>query len=674
MPRTTLIGIDVGGTFTDFVLLDRGVLRVLKVPTTPDDQSAGILAGLDRLGASDEAIVVHGTTTATNALLERRGARTALLTTEGFEDVLAIGRQNRPHLYRLEATRPEPLVPQFLRRGIPERIDSAGQIVLPLDEAAVRREAIALGNAGVESVAIAYLFSFLYPDHERRTAAIVREVLPDASITLSSALLPEYREYERVVSTVVNAYVQPLVARYLNRLGRALGRRSVRIMQSNGGAIDLEQAADQAARLVLSGPAGGAVGAFALARKATGDERPRLMTFDMGGTSTDVALCPGELPRSPESLIDGLPLRLPTIDIHTVGAGGGSIAHVDAGGALRVGPESAGARPGPACYGRGGASPTVTDANLVLGRLHPDAFHQDDGSALDVEAARRAIRNVSETLGQSVEQAALGIIRIANATMERALRRVSVERGHDPRDYLLMPFGGAGPLHATDLAGALGMGRILVPPHPGVLSALGLLMADVVTDASQAIHRTAEDLLENSALLAGGVARLTDTLLSRRPSVEAGRRIEAFVDLRYRGQSFELETPINLPASPEAIRDAIAGFHARHHVRFGYAMEDAAVEVISLRLRVSAPGVGAAWEERAASTAAVEAAVSGKRPVWFDNKGPRATVVYDRHRLHPGHLVSGPAIVAQYDTATLVGPGWNGRIDAHGLLWLERMA
>ncbi|MDZ4699404.1 MAG: hydantoinase/oxoprolinase family protein, partial [Rhodothermales bacterium] len=547
MPHTTLIGIDVGGTFTDFVLLEQGVLWVLKVPTTPDDQSAGILAGLERLGASDEALVVHGTTVATNALLERRGARTGLLTTEGFTDVLAIGRQHRPHLYRLESTRPEPIVPQPWRRGIPERIDSAGQVVQPLDEAAVRREALALGAAGVESIAIVYLFSFLHPEHELRTAAIVREELPDAFITLSSTLLPEYREYERVASTVINAYVQPLVARYLNRLGRALGRRSVRIMQSNGGAIDLDLAADQAARLVLSGPAGGVVGAFALARQATGDERPRLMTFDMGGTSTDVALCPGEVPRSPESHIDSLPLRLPTIDIHTVGAGGGSMARVDAGGALRVGPESAGARPGPACYGRGGIAPTVTDANLVLGRLHPGAFQHGDGRALDVEAARQAIGRISEPLGQSVEHTALGIVRIANATMERALRRVSVERGHDPRAYLLMPFGGAGPLHATDLAAALDMRRILVPLHPGVLSALGLLMADVVSDASHAIHRPAEALLENPAPLAEGVARLCGILLARRPTAETGRRVEAFVDLRYRGQSYELETPLELP-------------------------------------------------------------------------------------------------------------------------------
>ncbi|MEX0600081.1 MAG: hydantoinase/oxoprolinase family protein, partial [Rhodothermales bacterium] len=368
------LGIDVGGTFTDFVHLKNGVLFAHKVPTTPDDQSAAIGSGIRQLRAAEQAAIAHGTTTATNALLERRGARCALVTTKGFRDVLAIGRQNRPHLYDLSQHRPAPLVPDALRFEVDERIAADGSIVRPLDEDEVASVAAALRGLEVESVAVVFLFSFRHPEHERRAAEILAAHLPHVDVCVSSEVLPEYREFERTATTVVNAYVQPVIGRYVERLTDVVAPRSIRIMQSNGGTIGPVQAAVQPARLMLSGPAGGVVGAFNLCRTTLGDPAPRLLTLDMGGTSTDVALCPGRIPRTSESEIAGLPLRLPSIDIHTVGAGGGSIARVDDAGALHVGPTSAGAVPGPACYGRGGTEPTVTDANLVVGRLLFDRF------------------------------------------------------------------------------------------------------------------------------------------------------------------------------------------------------------------------------------------------------------------------------------------------------------
>ena len=371
---TERIGIDTGGTFTDFVYLKGGAPVIRKTATTPDDQSRAVEEGVRLLGAGEAAAIAHGTTTATNALLEHRGARCALVTTRGFRDVLAIGRQNRPALYALSQRRPPPLVPEDLRFEVPERVAADGSILTPLDEREVAGLGETLQRLNVAGVAIVFLFSFLHPEHERKAAGILKEYLPGARFSLSADILPEYREYERTAATVVNVYVQPIVARYLDRLERAVAPRRVRIMQSNGGVIGTKQAAGRPVRLVLSGPAGGVVGAFRLAGTALGEKAPKILTLDMGGTSTDVALCPGEIPRTAESDIAGLPLRLPSVDIHTVGAGGGSIAHADAAGALRVGPSSAGAVPGPACYGRGGSAPTVTDANVTLGRILPDRF------------------------------------------------------------------------------------------------------------------------------------------------------------------------------------------------------------------------------------------------------------------------------------------------------------
>jgi N-methylhydantoinase A len=666
------VGVDVGGTFTDFVVVTDDGLAVHKQPTTRPQHEA-VVTGLGEMDVADEAPVVHGTTTATNALLERRGARTALVTTEGFADVLAIGRQNRPDLYDLQPSRPAPLVPDERRHEVPERLAEDGTVLTPLDEDAVRAVAATIAEQDVESVAVVFLFSYQNADHERRAAAILRDALSaDVPVTRSSALLPEYREYERTATTAVNAYVRPQVARYLDRLDAALGERSVRVMQSNGGTIGLDTAAAEAARLALSGPAGGVVGALGVTRRALDTDDPQIMTLDMGGTSADVALCDGGVPRTTEHTIADLPLRLPSTDIHTVGAGGGSIAHVDAGGSLRVGPESAGAEPGPVCYGRGGTEPTVTDAHLVLGRLAPEhVLGGDDTLDMAPDAARAAMGELGQTIDRTPEETALGILQVANATMERALRRVSVERGHDPRDYALVPFGGAGPLHAVELAEALDMRRVLVPPTPGVLSALGLLMADVVYDTARAVLTRAETLVDDpSPLTTAREAAAADvrSVLDAHGTPDLALEL----DLRYAGQSYELSVPLDAPITGAAVQDAVQAFHERHRDRYGHADPDEPVEVVALRVRgrVAVPPPELPREPET-DTPLADAQL-GTRPVWFDAEGPTDTPAYDRTALHHGHAVDGPAILHQYDTTIVVPPGWHARIDARQNLHIER--
>jgi N-methylhydantoinase A len=665
------VGVDVGGTFTDFVVVTDEGLSVHKEPTSTP-QHAAVVAGLEQLDAAATAPVVHGTTAATNALLEREGARTALVTTDGFADVLAIGRQNRPALYDLQPSRPPPLVPAERRHAVPERLDPEGEVLTPLDEAAVDRVADRLAEQDVESIALVFLFSYQNPAHEERAAARLRETLPDVPITRSSALLPEYREYERTATTVVNAYVRPQVARYLDRLDEALAGRSVRVMQSNGGTIGLDTAAEEAARLALSGPAGGVVGALGVARRALDTEAPRLLTLDMGGTSADVALCDGQVPRTTEHTIADLPLRLPATDIHTVGAGGGSIAHVDAGGSLRVGPESAGAEPGPVCYGRGGTDPTVTDAHLVLGRLA--AEHVLGGAdTLDMApgAARNAVAALGRAAGLSPEAAALGVLRVANATMERALRRVSVERGHDPREYTLVPFGGAGPLHAAALAEALGMRQVLVPPAPGVLSALGLLMADVVYDTARAVLDRADALLKDpSPLTAAREAAAQDVRAVLADHGDPALSLE--LDVRYVGQSYELSVPLDAPITAERVADALTAFHERHRARYGHADPDEPVEVVALRVRGRVAEPPPTLPREPKTDVPLADAVLGTRPVWFDADGPTETTAYARTALHHGHAFDGPAILHQYDTTIVVPPGWRARVDARQNVHLDR--
>ena len=702
-PTPIYVGIDVGGTFTDFVAWHDGSLHIHKVPTTPDDQSRAILQGLRDLGlltpsprrpqVGHPLMIVHGMTVATNALLERRGAATALLTTAGFGDVLVIGRQNRPHLYRLHQQRPPVLAAAEQRLEIDERLDASGNVVRPLDEEALANVAQQLAATGAESLAIVLLFSYRNPVHEQRAAAVLAQLLPDLPISLSSDVLPEYREYERTATTLINAYVQPLVARYLQRLEESLAAASqagLNIMQSNGGVIGLQQAAQHAARVVLSGPAGGVVGAFAVAEQAmraagkqadksasdnTADHAAvHVLTFDMGGTSTDVCLCPGRIRTSGESTIGDLPLRLPVIDIHTVGAGGGSIAVIDAGGALQVGPGSAGAQPGPACYGLGGSRPTVTDANLVLRRLDPAGFLGGSGQvALDLTAARGALTQLGDQIGLSPEEAALGVVRVVNATMERALRTVSVEQGYDPRTFTLLPFGGAGPLHACALAASLGMKRILFPAIPGVLSAYGMLVADMNTDAAQSLLSPLTALAADPSLLAEAAAHLVQK--ARRTlgmDVDPDEQVSASLDLRYCGQSYELTVPLEQPITQAAVESAAQAFHAAHAQRYGYAMPAEPLEAVTLRVRVSVPGPQLTQAARLSGGADATAARLADRNVWFDAGGPQAVACYQRRQLEPGNRIDGPCLVLQYDSTLLLEPGWTAQVDPFGNLLCER--
>lgn len=681
------LGVDIGGTFTDFVLLDdAGRVRLHKRLSTPADPAEAVLAGAAflNLPADPSALVVHGSTIATNALLERRGARTALVTTLGFADVLEIGRQNRPDLYALVPERPAPLVPRDWRYELPERITAQGEVLIPLNPAAVEALLPQLAAAGIESVAVCFLFSYLRPEHEH----LVKEKLqmqdgqpaasPHLYVSLSSELLPEYREYERTATTVINAYVTPVMDRYLARLEAGLHPRPLRVMQSNGGSLTAATARRQAARTALSGPAGGVVGAFAI---AGGD----IITFDMGGTSTDVCLCPGGIPFTSEGEIAalGLPLRLPIIDIHTVGAGGGSLARLDAGGALVVGPESAGAEPGPACYRRGGTQPTVTDANLVLGRLHPAHFLGGQ-MVLDEGAARAALRPLAAQLAGlpvgaalpegALERAAWGVLQVANAAMERAIRRISVERGHDPADFSLVAFGGAGPLHACDLAARLGLPRVLVPRAPGVLSALGMLAADMVKDYSATVLRPVTDLT------ADALARLFapwEAQAHAEMALEAGAgatvRLDRSADLRYAGQSFEINVPVP-DAAPDPATLA-ADFHVRHGRRYGHAHPAAPVEIVNLRVRAVGPTPPLAFELLpAASDPDPAPARLAVRPAWFESGGELQalpTTIFDRDALRAGHTLAGPAIVVQLDATTAVPPGWAGEVAAAGHLLLQ---
>ena len=671
-----ILGIDVGGTFTDFVLLDdAGRVSIHKLLTSARDQSVAILQGIADLEVGPDTTVVHGATVATNALLERRGARTALVTTEGFGDVLEIGRQTRSELYALQPSRPAPLVPAALRFELPERVDRHGTVLVPLEDGAADAVVEQLLASGIESVAVCFLFSFANPAHEQlvreRILALGAESAP--LVSLSSEILPEYREYERASTTAINAYVAPLMSRYLANLEEGLAGRRLRIMQSNGGAISAEAARTQAARTALSGPAGGVVGAHQLARMAG---FPDAITFDMGGTSTDVSLCPGWIQETTEGSVAGLPLRLPIIDIHTVGAGGGSIARLDAGGALRVGPESAGSDPGPVCYGRDDALDiTVTDANLVLGRLDADRF-LGGRMRLDLDRARARMQNLARQLSLPLEAAAWGVIRVANSNMERAIRTISIERGHDPRDFSLVAFGGAGPLHACELAAALRIPRVLIPPHPGVLSAMGMVLSNVVKDTSQTV------MLPASEVDGATLWRMFAELLERG---RAELRVEGFadddlalipsVDMRYEGQSYELRVLARLD---EETKELVRSFHLQHHQRFSYANEAQPVEIVNLRVKAVGRTPELEFPYQEPGSLHPKAAQVGHKPVHFaDREPPHAarpvpTALYERDRLEPGNMVVGPAILFQLDTTTVIPPDWSATVDGWGNLLAEQ--
>ncbi len=644
MAPTVLVGADTGGTFTDLVAVVGGRLVVAKARSTPERPDDAVLEALRTIVPPGTAVRLHyGSTVATNALLERRGARVLLVTTAGFEDVLEIGRQDRPDLYALEPTRRPVLVPSRLRLGVRERALADGRIAVPLAAGALR--AVVRAARRVDAVAICFLHSYVAPQHERRIERALRGL--GLHVTASHRLLREYREYERTATTVVNAYVGPPMARHLRGLARRV-RGALHVMQSNGGLIDAATAGREAVRTVLSGPAGGVVGATAIARAAG---VTRLITFDMGGTSTDTSVVDGVARPRTDTVIDELPIRVPTLDIHTVGAGGGSLARIDAGGALRVGPESAGADPGPACYGRG-TLPTVTDAHLVLGRLAWDRF-LGGTFRLDPARAQAAIEPLARRLGWSVAAAAEGIVAVANAAMERAVRVITIERGLDPRAFTLAPFGGAGGLHGAELADALGIAEVFVPRHPGLLSAWGMLAAPTIRDFSATL-RTTEP---RTAALRTRVRALER---AARRALPGATDVERTLDVRYVGQSYEVNVPFGM-----AWRET---FHAAHERRFGHADPARAVEVVTLRVRVRGDGVLPPTPRPRQRRSAAPLATRTVRV------GGRATqaAVYERDALGAGQKIAGPAVICEYSATTFVPPSWRLEVDRHGNLRMER--
>ena len=677
--RRIRVGVDTGGTFTDFVFETDDELRIFKLASTPDDPSRAITEGLKRIaeqtGATlSEVEVVHGTTVGTNALLQRCGARTALVTTSGFEDVIEIGRQARPELYNLNAVKPPPLVPSDLHFGVKERVTASGEVLETLSHDELEALIEKLRNAHPESIAVSFLFSFVYPKHEQRIAeAFERLGVP---FSVSHKILPEYREYERTSTVVVNAYLQPLMGRYLNRLKKLqpslksqVSGLKLRVMQSSGGSISAAAAADEPVRTILSGPAGGVVGALRAAR-AAGFEN--IITFDMGGTSTDVALCDRDGMRlTNEAIVAGAPIAVSMMDIHTVGAGGGSIARVDEGGSLRVGPESAGADPGPACYGRS-LAPTVTDAHVVLGHF-PGAALLGGEFKLDEVRAREALNQLASQMSDAAQRkvttigAAQGVFDVVNTNMERALRHISVERGQDPRDFMLIPFGGAGGLHATSLARALRIPRAILPSSPGALSAIGVVTADVVKDQSRTV------MLEAAA---GAEQKLERVFREMEKQARATLRLEGFpqskqrhersLAARYKGQSFELHIK-------QTRGNVAAAFHRSHRVRYGYAQENNAVEIVSARVR--SIGMVEKFRGKRLRTSPQKGFAKPHESIdsYFERKNIRAAV-YRREVLPPGARLRVPCIVTEYSATTLIPSDARASVDSYGNLILELLA
>ena len=640
------VGVDIGGTFTDLVVSADGQLRIHKLLSTPDDPAEAMLTGLRTVSADDLAEfarIAHGTTVATNAILERKGARAALITTQGFRDLLLIGRQNRPVLYALKPELPPPLIAREHCYEIPERLDHSGAVLTPLDIDALDAVLDEIAAAGIEAVAVCLLYSFVNPTHEQaiRQRILARGLLDEGQIALSCEVLPEFREYERASTVALEATVRPVISRYLGSLEAALPRPdALRVMKSDGGIISARNARERAILTALSGPAAGVIGAFHVAKLAGFEQ---IITLDMGGTSTDVALCPGDLVRRTEAEIDGLPLRMRLLDIETVGAGGGSLARIDSGGVLRVGPDSAGADPGPVCYGRGGSQVTVSDANVVVGRLDGDHF-LGGRMALDVDAARQAVADLAAAMNLRLDEAARGVIALANANIERAVRRVSVARGHDPRKFTLVAFGGAGPLHACEVAERLDIPRVLIPRAPGVLCALGLLVADVTRDYSRSLLGVSTP---PQALLDDLLSQARDDLT--REGIAASEMIlTPLIDARYRGQAYELTIPLT--------DDIIAEFNSAHERAYGHALIGRAVELVNLR--VQATGVVA---KPTFTLEAVE-----------DNDGSSGLVgrkddmnLYEREQLIPGARFDGAALIFQFDSTVYVPEGWSAVVDGY---------
>lgn len=666
-----MVGVDVGGTFTDLYAFEPHSRRIVvhKVPSTPADPSQAILTGLEGLRdhhGVDLAVMerfAHGTTVATNALIQRRGGRLALISTKGFRDLLEIGRQIRPHVYDVQTDFPPPLVPRERRLEVGERVGSRGEVLVALTDAEIERVVAEVSGLAIDGVAICLLFSFLNPRHEQRLADALSRARPDLLVSISSQVQPEFREYERMSTTVLNAYLQPQISRYIDRLGRTVSGLSagaaIGINQSSGGLMSIERAARFPVRTALSGPAAGVVGAANVARRAGS---PDIITFDMGGTSTDVSLIRQGAPEMRFGRdVAGFPVRLPAIDIHTIGAGGGSIAWFGPDGLMKVGPHSAGAVPGPACYGRGGTEATVSDANVVLGRLPVNLL--GGAMKLDRDAAATAIAPIAERLGLGIEQTALGIVRIVNANMMRAIRAVSVERGHDPRPFALMPFGGAGALHAVELAAEMGMASILVPPSPGLLCAEGLVAADL----KESFVATCRTPLDGDLGGVVGELRRLEAMAQdwwrdeRVPNEDASGQL--VVDMRYIGQNYELGILVpqaNGLALPS--REMLAGlFHGEHERSYGHHDKAAAIEIVNLRVTavgklpdLATPAFGGSGTARP----------KGQRSVWFSGDGPCEAQIWWRPDLAPGTRIEGPAVIEQLDATVPIPPGSSAHVDA----------
>jgi N-methylhydantoinase A len=676
------VGVDTGGTFTDVCLFDDevGTMTVVKVSSTPGDPGEAVIAGVRAALAAAEgsrqrfdaiAYFAHGTTVATNALLQGRGAKVGLITTAGLRDLLELGRQRRPRLYDLSARKPETLVSRDLRREVAERVDYRGEVVTPLDLEDVRIQAIALREAGVEAVAVCLLYSFLRPEHELAIERILAEELPGIFTSVSHRVLPEFREFERLSTTAVNAFIGPVMKGYLGRLRTRLGDEGLAVLpkvtQSNGGVISFPQAEDFPVRTVLSGPSTGVVGA---ARIAEASGFPDIITFDMGGTSSDISVVSDARPIVARgTVLDGRPIQAPMLDISTVGAGGGSIAWIDDGGHLKVGPQSAGADPGPACYGLGNDQPTVTDANVVLGILNQELLL---GGSMHIDAALSfaAVERLGAQIGLTAVEAAQGIISVVTANMAKAIRLVSVQRGYDPADYALVAFGGAGPLHSGRLAAELGMPHILVPPVPGALSAIGMLMTDLRTDYTRT-RRRALDAANAPTILAGfaDLEAEAGEWFERERIAETGRHVRRIADVRYKGQNYEIAVDL-----PETLGDTSwvsrlrEAFEAEHERRYGYRNSEA-VEVVTFRVEATGDVPRAQLRAHPPRSDDIEAAVVGRRAIYLPEFGARVdSPVIDRARLGAGHRVDGPAVIEQYDATTFILPGQVARVDDFGVL------
>ncbi len=668
-----LVGVDIGGTFTDLVISVGGHLKIHKLLSTPANPAQAMLAGLEIItpgGLSALQRVSHGSTVATNAILERKGAKTALITTQGFRDLLFIGRQNRPRLYALQPQLPPPLIPRHWCYEIPERLDYTGNVLTPLATTALDRVLDDIAAQGIESVAVCFLYSYVNAAHEQavKQRILERGLLQEWQVALSSDVLPEFREYERASTAALDAYVRPVMSRYLttveDRLNANGNHVSLRIMKSDGGVMSAGRARQQAVQTALSGPAAGVIGAFHIAKLAGYDH---IITLDIGGTSTDVAICPGAPVRRPESEIDGLPLRIRLLDIETIGAGGGSIARLDAGGALRVGPESAGSTPGPICYGRGGTSITVSDANAVLGRLDPNHF-LGGSMTLELTGAQAAISTLAADMQLSTEVAAAGIIDIANVSIDRAVRRVSVARGYDPRGFTLLAFGGAGPLHACEVAARLDIPRVLIPRYPGVLCAFGLLVADVALDYSRSVLGlyTDNSPAKLNALVADMLVQAKAELVQE-GIAESDMIFRPTLDMRYQGQAYELSVP--LQPHPNNQQSLVDSFHNLHEQTYGHALRDRAVEVVNLRLQaigiVDKPELVAELQTENNSP---NSAFLGYKTAATGEQ----MALYERDQLPIGAAFDGPALTFQFDSTVYIASGWRAKVDGYRNLILER--